>query len=598
MRVGRRSATLVAGALLIQGMIALPAAGQDAGPGERVRELASGLNSPRGVDVDTAGNVYVAESGTGGDQCVLEEEEDEEGNVVEFETCFGTTGNVTRVAPDGTVDREFVTGLPSLAFEGEAVGPSDVSVAPDGVVYVTVGLGDAAQTRDEGVAEWGEEAAKFGTLLRVEDDGTTTVVADIAQWEAENNPDEASDLGEGLFDSNADGVHATDTTVYVADAGGNTILAVDPETGAIELEAVVESRIVELPPFLGGPAEIPMQSVPTAVTESPDGEIVFSELTGFPFPIGAANVYNVTDDPQDPEVRASGFTNLMGVTFRDGELFALELAHQGLIATEDMAGALVRVRENGSRVSLLRDVLRAPGGVASDDDGIIYLSNGSVFPEGGSLLAFDPSQAADPAAALACPADEVPGQELSDIGGNVHEEAIQCLAWYEVFTGFADGTFAPNAPITRAQFASTIARLIRASGTDLPAGDEGTFEDVSGTHADAINALAEAGVLSGYGDGEFRPRRSISRAQAVTIAVQAYEFVTGEVPTLDGDLFSDDEDSVHEESINRAAAAGWANGVAPGMFAPQREISRGQTASVLARVANTLVDEGEFSLPS
>src|SRR5204863_257016 len=76
----------------------------------------------------------------------------------------------------------------------------------------------------------------------------------------------------------------------VTAAGGNDILRVSPH-GKISLIAVLHAKMVLAPPFLGLPpgTKIPMQAVPTSVVCGPDGALYVGQLTGFPFPVGAAN---------------------------------------------------------------------------------------------------------------------------------------------------------------------------------------------------------------------------------------------------------------------------------------------------------------------
>jgi hypothetical protein len=596
MRAHFRVAVLTV-ALIGQGAVALPATADEH---PRVETIATGLNNPRGIDVAPDGTVYVAEAGEGGDDFCVEIEEGEES----FELCFGDSSTVRAIAPDGTRSVA-VGGLPSFMFgEGEYIGASDVSVAGDGSLYVSVGLGADSGTRDD-IAAGFAPAGMLGTIQHAAGE-SLTMLADLAAWETENDPNEGQPSTQGPMgapsdDSNPNAVLvASDGAIYAVDAGGNTVLEIDPDSGDIELRAFLADRMADAPPFLGLPpgTQIPMQAVPTQLAEAPNGNIVIGQLTGFPFPVGGANVYRLRDDNVTPALVAEGFTNIIDVAYLDGELYVLEIAHESLFA--GFGGALVRVRADGTRATLLRDVLVAPGGVAVGPDGLLYITNTSVGDPGtGSVLRFDPSMAADPAIQSACPPLQVPGAALSDISGTVHEEAITCAAWHGLFTGFADGTFGPNGNINRGQFASTIARLIRATGTTLPTGASGQFDDVDGTtHAAAINDLAAAGLVSGFTDGSYRPGASLTRAQAVTILVGAYGFVTDSPPPAGPDAFTDDDGSVHEANINAAAAMGWVRGTSADTFAPGANIRRGQMASVLTRVASDLIDDDHLQLPS
>jgi len=61
-----------------------------------------------------------------------------------------------------------------------------------------------------------------------------------------------------------------------------------------------------------------MQTVPTGVVKGPHGDYFMSQLTGFPFPVGAANVYRVDRKTGAAEIFASGFTNIMDLAFDEG----------------------------------------------------------------------------------------------------------------------------------------------------------------------------------------------------------------------------------------------------------------------------------------
>jgi hypothetical protein len=338
-----------------------------AGAGQpEVDVIAAGLDNPRGLTVLHGDTVLVTEAGRGGDgPCII--------GAGGSEVCLGQTGAVTAIR-HGYERR--IARLPSLGNADEALGPHDIALGSQGELLVTVGLGANPASR----ARLGEGGALLGRLVTVNPFGPTLPVADLAAFEGAHDPDQG--LPGTQPDSNPYGLLATGHGVVAADAGGNTVLRIGRD-GEITPIAVLRPR------FVPGPepgSQIPMQSVPTAVTRGPDGALYVGELTGFPFPVGGAKVWRLERGEQ-PEVYAEGFTNVIDIGFdRRGRLHVLELFENGLLAPppegELPPGRLVRVERDGARTELADGALSLPGSFAFGRDGSIYVSNKSAAGAG------------------------------------------------------------------------------------------------------------------------------------------------------------------------------------------------------------------------
>ena len=571
--------------LLALGVGLVPVLAQPAAAMSPPEVVATGLNNPYKLTFGPDGDLFVAEAGTGGTgSCTLLGE----GTAP---ACYGATGSVTRI-PDGTgTPTRVITGLPSAAPAGGngATGPMDVAFAPDGTTYIVTGLGGDNADR----VALGAGGARLGTVLAVApDEDEATVLADLVAFEEENNPDQ-EDEGSAV-DSNPFGIEYADGNLLVNDAGGNDLLHAWP--GEVELVGTYfEARNVPAPPFLGLPAgaTIPMQAVPTAIEQDPDGNLFVSQLTGFPFPVGAANVFAIDADG-DHSVAEAGFTNIVDLTFdAEGTMYVLQYTSNGAIGGPNPAPRLVQVRPDGTRKVLLSNELSSPGGVTIGPDGWIYVTNGSVQAGGGTVVRFDPTVARDPAIQGACPPANVPGSGFTDVPGNVHQEAIECMAWREIVRGVSATTFAVDRVLTRGEVATILARLVEMAGADLDPTPPTPFSDTANSiHALGINQLAAAGVIQGYSDGTFRPNNPVSRAGVASLLVRAYDLVSSGNLEPGPDAFDDDDGDVHEDDINDAAHAGWVKGTGPRTFAPGAFTTRAQFASMVARLTSSMVKNG------
>ncbi|MGM9568282.1 MAG: S-layer homology domain-containing protein, partial [Clostridia bacterium] len=101
-----------------------------------------------------------------------------------------------------------------------------------------------------------------------------------------------------------------------------------------------------------------------------------------------------------------------------------------------------------------------------------------------------------------------------------YNNAISTLTNAGVLSGYPDGTFRPDEPISRAEFASIAARFSKTVYNG-----RSSFSDVGGSHwASRFISLAEyLGWISGYPDGTFRPDQTINRAEAMTLVNRVLE---------------------------------------------------------------------------
>lgn len=338
--MGRRRRQLgvaVAGAASLIGMCfgataPANAAGPDGHGPDGPKVVATGLDNPRQLSFTASGSLLVAEAGEGGTgTCTT----GPDGGDV----CFGTTGAITQITSHGRQSR-IVTGLPSLAAKetgAEATGPSDV-LGTGRKVTILIGLGADPAVR----ASLPAAGRRLGTLVQTKGrSGKLRTIADVSAWEAKNNPVDDPD-------SNPVGMLHEHGRYVVADAGGNTVLRVG-RRGGVRLLSAFEDRQVDAPPFLGLPpgAKVPMQAVPTSVaTRGRDGAYYVSQLTGFPFPAGAANIYRIDRRTGERTVYASGLTNVTDLAFHHGRLYAVQLAANGLL--NGPVGSVVTVKAGGT----------------------------------------------------------------------------------------------------------------------------------------------------------------------------------------------------------------------------------------------------------
>ena len=121
------------------------------------------------------------------------------------------------------------------------------------------------------------------------------------------------------------------------------------------------------------------------------------------------------------------------------------------------------------------------------------------------------------------------------------------------------------------------------------------LSDISGTpYFDPVVKLETAGIIAGYPDGTFRPERSLSRAEAVTLVYRAYG--SSRLALASPYRFHDVPSGMWASSfINYCAGAGIINGYPDGSFRPDREVTYNEIITLIVRARG--MDTGDLSWP-
>lgn len=183
---------------------------------------------------------------------------------------------------------------------------------------------------------------------------------------------------------------------------------------------------------------------------------------------------------------------------------------------------------------------------------------------------------------------------------------IGCLVGTGITQGATATTFEPGGSVTRRQMAMFIKRLADLLVTldtssklpNLPTrSGQQRYSDVGPADpaAAAVDQLAAAGIVTGFADGTYQPRASVTRRQMATFIVRLIDHLA-EAPTPTDDHFDDDAGDPAEAHFNALAELGIFLGDGAGQVSPGMTITRRQMAAILLRTGGAFLPDGGLAI--
>ncbi|QPC82623.1 ScyD/ScyE family protein [Phototrophicus methaneseepsis] len=311
-------------------MLALPVTAQDS-----AQVFADGLANPRNMSFDSEGNLYVAEAGVAGTQ------------LTDAEVAYGATGQITRIAPDGTKD-VLVHGLISYR-DGNPLGPAAVQIIDDTIWMLLNETSDFSIPFTHALVGLDRNTLRVKTFV----DLLTLELTD----DPDGNPNEQSNP--------TDFAIAPDGTFVIANAGCNCLMQWTPEDGVSVLNAWDFDTD---------------NPVPTTVEFGPDGDLYVGFLTGFPFPEGGSRIERWSEG--ELVETYDGLTAITSLIVpEEGTIYAVQL---GVFDQGWGPGRVIMIDENG--ITPILEDLTNPYGIIQGPDGTIFVSTNTFGAADGQIL--------------------------------------------------------------------------------------------------------------------------------------------------------------------------------------------------------------------
>lgn len=181
---------------------------------------------------------------------------------------------------------------------------------------------------------------------------------------------------------------------------------------------------------------------------------------------------------------------------------------------------------------------------------------------------------------------------FNDIKGHWAQEMIEILASKKIITGDDNGNYGPDMGVTRAEFATLIARTL---GLEIKILDTG-FNDIktSDWFAPYITAARKAGIVKGVSETMFEPNRIVNRQEMTAMIMRTYRSLS-DIKISSDDInkvkrFADDEKIGlwAKDDVYSAKYLNLIKGVTEKQFAPIREATKAEAATLIYRLLKNL----------
>ena len=170
--------------------------------------------------------------------------------------------------------------------------------------------------------------------------------------------------------------------------------------------------------------------------------------------------------------------------------------------------------------------------------------------------------------------------------------ALDWAAHHGIVTGFAGGEYRPDRAVLRGAAVNSLWHLVDEPTATTPL----VFPDVpdGAFYEDALSWAVEAGVVSGYPDGRFGPRNAVTRGQVVHFLWAMVGRPSGAPPHGFPDV---PPGAFYEDALDWARDLGLVSGFADGDYRPRDPVTRGQFVNMLFRLAGTPEGWTDFGPP-
>jgi uncharacterized protein YjdB len=181
------------------------------------------------------------------------------------------------------------------------------------------------------------------------------------------------------------------------------------------------------------------------------------------------------------------------------------------------------------------------------------------------------------------------GSNNTDIEGHWAQTAIQTWIDSGYVSGYSDGTFKPDEAITRAEFVTLINNVV-----DLQATSSNGFSDVSNNdwYADVVDKVKANGLISGYSDGTFKPNEPITRAEGLVVinkllALEGPNDYSMLLQYKDGNSTAEWAKEAAENLLEKHYLSGYTDGT----LRLSKNITRAETVALLKKVFGYILND-------